>query len=54
VAHGDAITARYIDADDGQGNNNVPHETAASSDCVAPVISNIQSTDVTGNSARIT
>jgi subtilisin-like proprotein convertase family protein len=54
VAHGDTITVTYIDADDGGGGTNVPRTTTASVDCVAPSISNVQSSLVTGNSARIT
>ncbi len=54
VAHGDAITVDYIDADDGTGGTNVPRQATASADCVAPAISGVQARDVTGNSARIT
>jgi subtilisin-like proprotein convertase family protein len=53
VSNGDTITARYIDADDGQGNTNVLRETTAAADCLAPTISNVYSTDVTGSTALI-
>jgi len=54
VAHGDSLTARYIDLDDGQGGVNVPREANATVDCAAPVISNVQAGSVTGSSAIIT
>jgi uncharacterized repeat protein (TIGR01451 family) len=53
VTHGDTITVRYIDADDGQGGINIPREDVAVVDCVAPVIGNVQSGAVTGTSATI-
>ncbi len=53
LANGDTITARYLDADDGRGNTNIPRETTALADCVAPVISNVGATEVTGSSALI-
>lgn len=54
VADGNTITATYIDADDGQGGHNLTRTTTAGVDCVAPVISNVQSSNVTGQGARIT
>ena len=54
VANGDTITASYIDADDGQGGNNLLRQTTGTTDCVAPIISNVASSNITGNSARIT
>ncbi|HEX4826058.1 MAG TPA: proprotein convertase P-domain-containing protein [Candidatus Polarisedimenticolaceae bacterium] len=54
VTSGDTITATYVDADDGQGGTNVPRTTTADADCNAPTISNVQSSNVTGQSARIT
>jgi len=54
VAHGDGLTVRYIDADDGQGGVNVPREDAATVDCAAPVIGNVQVGAVTGSSAIVT
>jgi subtilisin-like proprotein convertase family protein len=54
VLHGDGITATYIDADDGAGGTNVPRTANATTDCAPPVISAVASTDLTGNTARIT
>jgi subtilisin-like proprotein convertase family protein len=54
LSHGDTVTARYVDADDGQGGMNLTREATATGDCVPPVISNVQAVDVTGNAARIT
>ena len=54
VANGDTITVTYIDADDGAGGTNVPRTATATADCLAPIISGVGSTDVTGSSARIT
>jgi subtilisin-like proprotein convertase family protein len=54
VSHGDTITVTYIDADDGQGGTNVVRTTTATVDCLPPSITNVQSSNVTGNSARIT
>ena len=54
VANGDTITATYIDADDGAGGTNVPRNANAVVDCGNPIITNVQSSLVTGNSARIT
>ena len=54
VANGNTITVRYIDADDGAGGVNVQRQDTASVDCVPPVISNVASSNVTGNSATIT
>ncbi len=54
VTNGDTITATYIDAADGGGGLNIPRNTTASVDCVNPVISKVQATNVTGSSAKIT
>jgi subtilisin-like proprotein convertase family protein len=54
VSHGDTITVTYTDADDGQGGTNVVRTTTATVDCLPPAITNVQSSNVTGNSARIT
>ncbi|HEX4825425.1 MAG TPA: choice-of-anchor J domain-containing protein [Candidatus Polarisedimenticolaceae bacterium] len=54
VADGNTITATYIDADDGQGGHNLTRTATAGVDCAAPAITNVQSTNVTGNGARIT
>ncbi len=54
VADGNTITATYIDADDGQGGHNLTRTTSAGVDCAAPVITNVQSSNITGQGARIT
>ena len=54
VNPGDIITARYIDPIDCNGASNVTYDTTASVDCTAPVITNVQASNVTGNSATIT
>jgi subtilisin-like proprotein convertase family protein len=54
IVNGDTITGTYIDADDGQGGINLTRTTTAGTDCAAPVITNVASSNVTGNSARIT
>jgi subtilisin family serine protease len=46
VAHGDVVTALYIDADDGQGGINVEKTDTADIDCQQPVITNVRDTDV--------
>ncbi len=53
VAHGDLVTATYIDADNGQGGYNVVVTATATVDCQAPQIANVQST-VSPNTATIT
>jgi len=53
VFHGDSVTVRYIDADDGQGGTNVIREDSATVDCLPPLISNVQSGSVTGASAIV-
>ncbi len=54
VAAGDTVTVTYIDADDGGGGVNIPRTTTAAIDCTGPVITNVQASNVTGNSATIT
>jgi len=54
VADGDTITATYIDADDGQGGQNVPVGGNAAVDCSPPVISNVQTTNIQARSATVT
>ena len=54
VAHGDLVTATYIDADDGQGGTNVVVTDTADVDCLAPQISNVQDSGVTHDEAVIT
>jgi hypothetical protein len=53
VAHGDLITARYVDADDGQGGHGLVRETTASADCVGPRISEVRTTDITDRIATV-
>ena len=54
VGSGDTITGTYVDPDDGIGGVNVPSHTTGAVDCIAPGIANVQSSLVTGHSARIT
>jgi subtilisin-like proprotein convertase family protein len=54
VLHGDVITAEYTDADDGLGGTNLLRQDLADVDCAPPVITNVQSNDVTGQAAIIT
>ena len=53
VRDGDTITARYIDANDGQGGTNVPRQATAAVDCVAPVISGTTISNVWIDSATV-
>ncbi|MFQ5463800.1 MAG: trypsin-like peptidase domain-containing protein [Phycisphaerae bacterium] len=52
VQPGDTVTARYFDADDGQGSS-VQVESVATIDCTAPIISNIQVVDIAPRNATI-
>ena len=52
VAPGDVITATYVDADNGQGQQ-VPVVAYAEVDCVGPVISNVHATDIEPRTATI-
>lgn len=54
IATSDAITAIYIDADNGQGGLDVPKTANASADCSPPVIADLQIVDVTATSAEVT
>ncbi|MHC4610382.1 MAG: S8 family serine peptidase, partial [Planctomycetota bacterium] len=54
IAHGDTVTATYIDADDGQGGQNVPVTALATVDCTPPVISNVETTNIQAHSATVT
>jgi len=54
VGGGDVLTARYVDADDGQGGQNVEVTATAAVDCAGPVISNVLVSNVSGNSATVT
>ncbi|HUU82859.1 MAG TPA: S8 family serine peptidase [Phycisphaerae bacterium] len=53
IAAADAVTATYIDADDGQGGTNVVVTADAVVDCDPPIISNIQVTNIEPRSATI-
>ncbi len=54
VSPDDHLTARYTDALDCNGATNVPYSVTAQTDCTGPVISGVQSLNVTGNSADVT
>jgi hypothetical protein len=54
VAHGDTVTLTYNDADDGQGGINVTVTDTASVDCVAPVISNVATSNLGPHTATVT
>jgi hypothetical protein len=54
VAHGDLVTATYIDEDDGFGGTNVEVKALAVVDCQAPVISNVQAVDIEPRRAKVT
>ena len=54
VVNGDTITATYVDASDGLGGVNVPRHATAVADCASPIISNVASSNITRDSARIT
>jgi subtilisin-like proprotein convertase family protein len=54
VAPGDTVTARYTDALDCDGSAGVPYSATAGVDCVAPVISGVATTNVTGQGATVT
>lgn len=53
IAEGDTIVATYLDADDGNGNNNVILTDDADVDCTSPVISNVVVSNITPTSAKI-
>ncbi len=53
IRHGDALRARYIDADDGVGGTNVERLANALGDCVYPVVSNVRDEAVTTTSATV-
>jgi len=54
VADGDVVTATYIDADDGEGHQNVTVTDTAVVDCASPVISGVQVADANPFDALIT
>ncbi|HEX4824913.1 MAG TPA: proprotein convertase P-domain-containing protein, partial [Candidatus Polarisedimenticolaceae bacterium] len=53
ITTGDLITASYIDADDGQGGTNLPRQTTALADCSGPVLSKVEASRVSFDSARV-
>ncbi|MCD4750824.1 MAG: S8 family serine peptidase [Thermoanaerobaculales bacterium] len=53
VADGDTIIVTYVDADDGLGGIDVTKTDTAVVDCVGPVISNVQITDLGGTSVTV-
>jgi subtilisin-like proprotein convertase family protein len=53
MAAGDTLNVQYVDALDCDGANNVAYTATAQTDCVAPGISGVAATNVTGNSASI-
>lgn len=54
VTAGDTLTAYYLDADNGQGQTNVPVTAAAGVDCDPPVVSKLTITNLTASSADVT
>jgi len=54
VAHGDTVTATYVDADDGQGGINVVRTSTAEVDCQAPIITNVQVMNIGARNATVT
>ncbi len=53
VAHGVTITARYTDANDGQGGTNILRQTTASVDCVPPAITGVSTGGITDTAATV-
>ncbi|TWT45912.1 Serine protease AprX [Phycisphaerae bacterium RAS1] len=54
IAHGDTVTATYIDADDGSGGMNLVRTDTGTVDCVGPVITNVQTINIAPRSATVT
>ncbi len=54
VADGGTLQVEYIDADDGNGGTNVSRTASAPVDCTAPVVSNLQVTEIGATMARVT
>lgn len=54
VAHGDTITATYVDADNGLGQQNVNVYDTALVDCAGPVVSKFQTANLTSSSTQVT
>jgi len=53
IADADTVTVTYIDADDGQGGSGVEVTALAVVDCVPPVISNVEVTDIMPHTATV-
>ncbi len=53
VAHGDVLTATYVDADDGDGGSNITKTAQASVDCAGPVVSGLAAVEVGATSAIV-
>jgi subtilisin family serine protease len=53
VAHGDTVTAEYLDADDGQGGINVMKTDTALMDCLGPQIFSVAAVNVDNRFATI-
>jgi hypothetical protein len=53
IADGDALNARYVDADDGQGGSNLERIATAAGDCRVPLISQVGAANVTDVRADI-
>ncbi|MBI4718012.1 MAG: S8 family serine peptidase [Planctomycetes bacterium] len=54
IAHGDTVTASYVDADNGQGQQNVTVTDTAAVDCAPPVISAVQASGIGPFTATVT
>ena len=54
VVNAATITATYLDTSDGQGGVNLTRQTTATTDCAGPIITNVASSLVTDQSARVT
>jgi serine protease AprX len=53
ITVGDAITATYLDEDDGAGGTNVPVTAQADVDCAPPLLSSVRVTDIGMHSAVV-
>ena len=53
IADGDAVTATYVDADDGMGGMNVNVTDNAVVDCTPPVVSNVMTSGVNPRNATV-
>ncbi|QDV90024.1 M-protease precursor [Phycisphaerae bacterium RAS2] len=54
IASGDAVTATYVDADDGNGGFNVNVTANATVDCDSPIISNVAVSNIEPRDATVT